>query len=73
MVLGGLSHAFVFLVLLDLSVLFLLPVLVIIVGSFGSGFSVTSAPFRLPATSAFSCFRGCMAKLQRANFLATFF
>lgn len=61
------------LVLAMVSILFVTPVIVMFVGSFGDGLFVGDAPFTFPGTSSFMNLTGCKRKVVGAKFLRTFF
>ncbi len=68
-----LSRTFIFLILLSLSILFLLPILIVVINSFKSKFSIADTPFELPTADTFSYFENYVTGLRQTGFLTAFF
>lgn len=68
-----LSHGIIFAILLFLSVVFLLPILIIIINSLKFKFSITEAPFALPNSETFSGFENYISGFTQTDFGTAFF
>ncbi|MBQ3547129.1 MAG: carbohydrate ABC transporter permease [Clostridia bacterium] len=68
-----LSHGIIFAILLFLSVVFLLPILIIIINSLKFKFSITEAPFALPNSETFSGFENYISGFTQTGFGTAFF
>ena len=67
-----LSHGVIFAILLFLSVVFLLPILIIIINSLKFKFSITDAPFALPNGETFSGFENYISGFTQTGFGTAF-
>ncbi len=68
-----LSHGIIFAILLFLSVVFLLPILIIIINSLKFKFFITEAPFALPNSETFSGFENYISGFTQTSFGTAFF
>ncbi len=68
-----LSRTFIFLILSGLAILFLMPILIVLINSFKSKFSIADTPFEFPTADTFSYFENYITGLEQTGFLTAFF
>lgn len=68
-----LSKYIIFIGLILLSLLFLMPIIIIVINSFKSKFSISDAPFALPNESSFSGVENYVEGISQTDFPAAFF
>lgn len=68
-----LSKYVIFIGLILLSLLFLMPIIIIVINSFKSKFSISDAPFALPNESSFSGVENYVEGISQTDFPAAFF